>query len=107
MGATVSVHGMANADLQKRIRLLARDSAAVLFTVHVQERMVLRQVSDIEVLECLRSGVIQRPPQVDRDTGDLKCRMESFGSSRNLAVVVALSDLDPDLLVVTVMTKSR
>ena len=99
MGARLSVHDMTNVDLQKRIRQLAKDSAKVLFTEHVQDRMLLRRVSDIEVLDCLRSGVTQRPPQVDRETGDLKCRMENFGSNRNLAVVVALSDLDPDLLV--------
>ena len=66
-----------------------------------------RRVTDIEVIECLRHGAIQRPPQVDRVTGHLKCRMEHFGSSRNLAVVVALDDSDPDLIVVTVITRTR
>lgn len=69
--------------------------------------MLERRVSDFEVIECLRQGVIQRPPLIDRKTGDLKCRMESFGSSRNLSVVVALCDEDPDLLVVTVMSRVR
>jgi len=107
MGAKLSIHGMTNAELQNRIRLLAKDTSKVFFTDHVQSRMLLRRVSDIEVLDCLRTGVIQRPPQLDRETGDLKCRMESFGSNRNLAVMVALSDQDSDLLVVTVMTLAR
>jgi hypothetical protein len=107
MGAKLSIFDMTNADIQKRIRLLAQDSSNVFFTEHVQDRMLLRMVSDFEVLDCLRGGVIQRPPKLDRQTGDLKCQMEHFGSSRNLAVIVALSDLDPDLLVVTVMTRSR
>jgi hypothetical protein len=33
--------------------------------------------------------------------------MEHFGSARNLSVVVALDDHDPDLLVVTVITRNR
>jgi hypothetical protein len=66
-----------------------------------------RGVSDLEVIECLRRGVIQRPPQVDRKTGHLKCRMEHFGPSRNVAVVAALDEADPDMVVVTVMTRMR
>lgn len=107
MGAKLSIFEMTNADLQKRIRSLAQDSSNVLFTEHVQDRMLHRGVSDFEVLDCLRVGLIQRPPTLDSKTGDLKCRMESFGSSRNLSVIVALSNLDPDLIVVTVMTRSR
>ena len=63
MGAKLSIYGMTNAELQKRIRLLAKNSAKVFFTAHVLDRMLLRGVSDIEVLDCLRGGVIQRPPQ--------------------------------------------
>jgi hypothetical protein len=64
----------------------------VFFTEHARDRMLERNVSDIEAIECLRHGVIQRPPRTDRKTGDLKCTMECFGASGNLAVVVALSD---------------
>ena len=34
-------------------------------------------------------------------------RMAHFGSARNLSVVVALDEQDPDLLVVTVITHTR
>jgi hypothetical protein len=69
--------------------------------------MLQRSVSDWEVFECLRSGVIQRPPALDKKTGSLRCRMEHFGAGRNLAVIVALDDEDPHVIVVTVMTKTR
>jgi len=69
--------------------------------------MLQRSVSDFQVLECLRSGLIQRPAQVDPASRAVKCRMENFGSARNLAVVVGLDDQDPDLVVVTVMTRTR
>jgi hypothetical protein len=69
--------------------------------------MLQRSVSDWEVFECLRYGVIERPPTRDKKTGSLRCRMEHFGSGRNLAVVAALDDEDPDVIVVTVMTRTR
>ncbi len=98
---------MSNAQLQRHIRLLAKSSGNVWFTQHALDRMQSRQVSDLEVLECLRHGLIQRPPVIDRVSGDLKCRMEHFGTARNLAVIVALRAQAPDALVVTVMTRTR
>jgi hypothetical protein len=61
----------------------------------------------LQVIACLRHGVIQRPPQVERKTGHLKCRMEHFGPSRNLAVIAALDEAYPNMVVVTVMTRTR
>ena len=98
---------MSNVQLQAHIRRLAKDSQRVVITLHAQDRMSLRSVTDWEVYECLRNGVIQRPPRVDRKTGSLKCRMEYFGTGRNLAVVAALDDEEPDVIVVTVMTRTR
>ena len=43
----------------------------------------------------------------DRKTGSLKCRMEHFGTNRNISVVVALDESDPDAIVVTVMVNAR
>ena len=107
MGATLSIHGMTNVQLQAHIKRLAQDSSRVVFVDHAYERMLQRTVSDWEVFECLRNGVIQRPPVLDKKTGSLRCRMEHFGTGRNLAVVAALDDEDPDVIVVTVMTKTR
>ncbi len=107
MGAKLSFRDMSNGQLQAYIRRLAQDSLRVVITGHAQCRMSSRSVTDWEVYECLRKGVIQRPPRFDRKTGCLKCRMEHFGTVRNLAVVVALDDEDPDVIVVTVMTRTR
>ena len=107
MGARISFNRMSNAQLQAHIRRVSLDSSRVFFTAHALDRMQQRSVSDIQVLDCLRSGVIQRPSQTDRDSDLVKCRMEHFGSARNLAVVVGLDDQDPDLLIVTVMTRTR
>jgi hypothetical protein len=98
---------LSNAALQKHIQALARDSAKVFITVHARDRMLELGVSDLEVIDGLRHGVIQRPPQLDRKTGHVKCRMEHFGPSRNLAVVAALDEADPSVVVVTAMTRTR
>lgn len=98
---------MSNAQLQAHIRRVAQDSSRVFFTHHAQERMLQRAISDIQVLECLRRGVMQRPAQIDKATMFVKCRMEHFGSARNLAIVVGLDENDPDLLIVTVMARTR
>ena len=90
MGVTRCLRHPSNVPLQRHIRRQAQTSARVIFLTHKLERMAQRSISDREVFECLRHGVIQRPPQWDDKRGALRCRMEYFGSRRNLAVVVAL-----------------
>ena len=107
MGAKLSFKSLTSRELQAHVQALAQDSGRVFYTQHALDRMVWRQVNDTEVLECLRRGVIQRPAQWNPVSGDVKCRMAYFGSSRHLSVLVALDDDDPDLLVVTVIMNTR
>jgi Domain of unknown function (DUF4258) len=107
MGARISVTQMTNTQLQARIRQLAQDSECVFILDHAQLRMQQRGVNDMEVLVCLRQGMVQRPANVDSKNGEVRVRMDHFGSARNLSVVVSLDDLKPDLLVVTVITQVR
>lgn len=44
-----------------------------------------------------------RPPELDIKTGHLLCRMNWWGAERDLTTCVALSDDEPDLIVITVM----
>ena len=98
---------MTNSQLQARVRRLAQDSGCVFILDHAQLRMQERRVNDLEVLACLRHGIVRRPAKVNEKTGEVRVRMDHFGSARNLSVVVELSDADPDVLVVTVMTRVR
>lgn len=98
---------MNNVQLQQHIRLLAQNSHRVLISDHAAQRMQERQVSDYQVLECLRLGIIQRPPETNRQTKDVKCRVEYFGTVRNLSVIVALDEAEPDIVVVTVIVQKR
>jgi hypothetical protein len=107
MGDRISVEQMTNAQLQARVRRLAQDSGCVFILDHAQLRMQERGVNDFEVLACLRHGIVQRPAKVNEKTGEVRVRMDHYGSARNLSVVVELSDADPDVLVITVMTRVR
>jgi hypothetical protein len=107
MGARISFHHMSNAQLQSHIRRTSQDAGRVFFLGHALLRMQERGVNDLEVLMCLRHGVVQRPARVDKTTGEVRVRMEHFGSARNISAVVALDAQDPEVLVVTVMTQTR
>lgn len=91
-----------NVVLQRHIRAVAVDSALVFLTGHVKKRMRERGVGINEIYDILRHGTIVRPPEINIAKDSLECRMERYVGGRDRAVVVALDDDDPNLIVVTV-----
>jgi hypothetical protein len=89
--------------LQAHIRSTAQNSINVLFTEHVKQRMRQRKITMPCVLETLRKGQIKRQPEPNTSYGTLECRMEFYSAGHNIGVVVAVSDEDPSLVVVTAM----
>ena len=75
----------------------------VRLTVHALKRMKDRHVLRDEVFEVLESGRIVRPPEPNPARGSLECRMQRFVSGRELAVVAAVSDDNPLVIVVTMI----
>ena len=88
--------------IARLIRSIAKDSSCVFFTKHVKTRMAERKITATEVLDCIRNGIISRAPEPSQDDHSLECRMERYVAGRNLGVVVALCDEDPDIILVTV-----
>lgn len=88
--------------LAKHIRFIAKSTASVFITVHAKNRMKQRKVTSQEVYECLQLGQIIREPEVNQEKESLECLMERYVSGRQLGIVVALCDEDPDAIVVTV-----
>ncbi|MGH8759519.1 MAG: DUF4258 domain-containing protein [Burkholderiales bacterium] len=89
--------------LQRHIRTISANTSSIVITIHASARMKDRRVSRGEVFECLRHGVIRKIPEPDLAKGSLTCRMEHYIAGRDCAVVVALADETPDVIVVTVM----
>lgn len=91
-----------NAQLEKLIRATAKDTKTVIITIHAGARMRERKVSSQEIYECLQNGSIRQQPEPNTAKGSLECRMERYVAGRNIAVVAAICDEDPDVIVVTV-----
>lgn len=99
-----NIRKMSLVQLERHIRGLASETACIAITSHAKQRMRQRKVIAAEVFQCLQAGRLMSQPEEDLTTGWLKCRMECYGSSRNLSVVAAIEDQEPTVIVVTVIT---
>lgn len=88
--------------LEKHIRLTAKNSSKVFLTAHAKKRMSERKITVSVVYACLKSGRIMKEPEPNAAKGSLECHMEHYCAGKNCCVVVALCDEDPTLICVTV-----
>ena len=102
-GLNLSIQSLSKAQVERLIRTIAADGSRVFVTAHAALRMRQRHVTRDIALEVLRKGRLLRIPEVNLRRGSLECRMERYCTGRQLGVVVAISDDDPDLLVITVI----
>lgn len=96
-----SVHRLTTAQLERLIHERAGQPMRVSLTIHALKRMKERHVLRDEVFEVLEKGRITRPPEPNVARGSLECRLQRFISGRELAVVAAVADDDPQVIVVT------
>ena len=99
----MSVHTLSKTQVERLIRTIAADRSRVFITMHAAARMRQRHVSREIVHEVLQKGRLVRAPEPNLRRGSLECRMERYCTGRQLGVVVAISDDEPDLLVITVI----
>lgn len=88
--------------LAKRIRNAAKVTANIVITGHAKQQMKNRKVVVATLYECLRFGQILREPEENVKLGTLECRMERYCAGCQCTVIVALDDLNPNLICVTV-----
>lgn len=93
--------GWSKSQWQRHIRQLSAVAGNVIFTDHALLRMRQRQVSRLAALEILKKGVIRREPEPSLRYGALECRIEYYVAGRNLALVAAVDDSNPSVVVVT------
>lgn len=85
-------------EARKIISELAQKGAVIL-TGHSRERMTERDISFVQVLNCLMKGVVTEGPSTAKD--GQKMTVERIAAGEPLTVVCVLRG-DPDVLVVTV-----
>lgn len=100
MASKHPIHKWSIPQLQKHIRNESQDTAKVVFTDHALAQMKKRTITQFMALETLRNGKINIPPEIDFGS-DLKCRMEYSVTGKEIMVVVALNDDDPNLVLIT------
>jgi hypothetical protein len=100
---TVSRTKLSQRQLQQFIRTESLDSRKIFFTEHVKQQMRKRHITAGCVIATLQNGVIKRRPEPNATKGTLECRMEYYVAGHNIGVIVAISDVDPDLVLVTAM----
>ena len=99
-----SVRDMSREDLAACVRALARDDLNVVFEkFHALQRMSERRITRQEVLATLRNGTINTPPRPGDYVDEVTCRMEHPVDGREIAAVVAISNSEDDLIVITVI----
>lgn len=89
--------------LETLIRIESRDSSKVFFTKHALEQMRARHITAATVLSTLQNGRLKRTPEPNLMKGSLECKMEHPCAGKNIGVIVALSDENPGLIIVTAM----
>ncbi|MFA7239958.1 MAG: DUF4258 domain-containing protein [Sulfuricellaceae bacterium] len=90
--------------MEQRIRQIAKeDTSRLVFTRHTEMRMRERKISKTMALDCLRNGHIRRIPEPNTLYGTIECRMEHYAAGVTFGLVIAVSELEPNLIIVTAM----
>lgn len=105
--AAKSVFKLSLVEVERLVRKRSALTANVRLTTHVLARMKLRHIAREEVYDVLCFGRLAKPPEPNLALGSLECRMQRFMSGRELAVVAALSDDDPTVVVVTAIVLDK
>ncbi len=87
--------------VERHIRAVAKDTLHVTFTRHATARLREKKITTSMVYECLRQGSLARTPEPNAARGTLECRMDRYTCGRNIGIVVAVCDEDPNLIFVT------
>lgn len=89
-------------ELLKRIRALAQDSKNVGFSLHAEDRMEERGISDLDALRVLRTGDISGDISPGNNEGEWKCKIVAPMKGRREIGVVVLTIRNRRLRVKTV-----
>lgn len=89
-GRAVTPFRLTPAIAEKRIRSLAAASGNIDWSFHALDRMVEREIFDVDVLRVMRMGSVAGEPEPAR-TGEWKCKLiRQIRGARSVGVVLIL-----------------
>jgi hypothetical protein len=92
--------------LRRQIADLAKDSSRVIITDHATERMALRRVAFLQVLDVMRKGRIYEQAHVNIH-GNWQCTLERMSAGDLVRVACAVDDSNPARTVAVAITVIR
>jgi uncharacterized protein DUF4258 len=82
------------------MRNIAQTTEAVAFSGHVKGRMKKRKITDLQVIECIRTGEVVGPPKWRGDKGAWTVEVRECVAGDQVKVVVALDPFSDDYITV-------
>ena len=92
---------------RERVRELAKDSANLVWTNHICERMAERGIDSGAVLRILRQGDIDSLPEAQSKPGEWKVKLTRMMPTGRVAAVVTVIVRDRRLILVTTEWEDR
>lgn len=91
----VTAYRLTPAIAQKRVREIAATTDLIRWSLHALERMVERDIFDVDVLRALRHGMICGNPERGQNEGEWKCKMTMrIRGTREIGVVAIILRTD-------------
>lgn len=89
-------------NFHNEVRRRLDGGARLVVTHHARQRMIERDITQEDILRCLRRGRAVEDPAPDSHKQSTTCRMDHGEEGQVVSVVAGLPDLDPSVVVVTV-----
>jgi Domain of unknown function (DUF4258) len=97
------MHKWSKSQFEEYIKTTAKDGLRIVVTQHAKNQMRLRGIQQQAMEATLRSGNMLRECEPNIAKGTYECRMEKYVAGKDIGVVVAVSEDNPNLIIVTAM----
>ena len=92
---------MSPAEARRLISTIAAESGRVFITKHAQEQMQKRGIDRLDVLRCLRHGLIEEGPYTHKiGSKNVRVRIAGNVAGQRIRVVAEIAEIDASQVVV-------
>ena len=103
----VTEYRLTTALAQVRVRELATDTSLLLWSQHIRERMVERDITDSDVLKVLRTGDVESDPTAGKYAGEWRIKLTRGLANGRVAGVVTVLLIGGKLRLITTEWEDR